>query len=163
MEGNRKPNELDQKAHSAACVSANTDLSVGRLGALSCDRATRVAKLGLSCWQRRRAAAPARTATAAAHAGSQGVPWEPGIGWLPLRPQGPRASERHAWKQKTEMYTLWPKKYVLYDTTESLGIEIHRKREENMWEWVPRQQPAFVDTQTPPYLWPPAHESNMFL
>lgn len=93
MEGNRKLNELDQKAHASACVSANTDLSGGRLGALSCDRATRVAKLGLSCWQRRRAAAPARTAAAAVHAGSQGVPWEPGIGWLPLRPQGPRASE----------------------------------------------------------------------
>lgn len=29
-------------------------------------------------------------------------------------------------------------------------VTIHRKREENMWEWVVRQQPAFVNTQTPP-------------
>lgn len=96
MGGNRKVNELDQKAHSVVCVSANADLSAGRPGARSCDRATRAAAPGPSCPPRRRAAAPARTAAAAAHAGSQGVPWGPGIGSLPLRPQGPRASERHA-------------------------------------------------------------------
>lgn len=96
MGGNRKVNELDQKAHSVVCVSANADLSAGRPGARSCDRATRAATPGPSCLPRRRAATPARTAAAAARAGSQGVPWGPGIGSLPLRPQGPRASERDA-------------------------------------------------------------------
>lgn len=100
MEGNRTLHELDAKAHAVVCVSANADLSAGPLGAPSCDRATRAAAPGLSCRPRRWAAAPARTAAAAAHAGSQGVPWGPGIGSLPLRPQGPRASERHAWTQK---------------------------------------------------------------
>lgn len=103
MEGNRKLNELDPKAHSVVCVSANADLSAGPPGAPSCDRATRAAAPGLSCRPRRWAAAPApaRTAAAAAaHAGSQGVPWGPGIGSLRLRPQGRGASEGHAWTQK---------------------------------------------------------------
>lgn len=111
MGGNRKVNELDRRAHSVVCVCANADLSAGRPGARSCGRATRAAAPGPSCRPRRRAAAPARTAAAAAaHAGSQGVPWGPGIGSLPLRPQGPRASETRLETKESrsgsEIYTL---------------------------------------------------------
>lgn len=67
------------------CVSANADLSAGRAGARSCGRATRAAAPDPSCLPRRRAAAPAPagTAAAAAHAGSQGVPWGLGLARFP--------------------------------------------------------------------------------
>lgn len=46
------------------------------------------------------ATGPACTAAAAVHAGSQGVPWGSELGSLLLRPQGPKALERHTWKDR---------------------------------------------------------------
>lgn len=72
-------------------------LSVGWVGALSCNRAIQAAARVLSYRPRLQAAGPACTAGAAVHAGQQGVPSGPGLGSLLLRPQGPRTSERHTW------------------------------------------------------------------